>query len=137
MSIPLAAVVLLNAAVQFLKEEHKKIDAAKAALFESGDDIQMALSDIESSILEKNIYGVDINEESVEIAKLSLWLHTARPGRKLSNLNGNVKCGNSLIDDANVAPEKAFDWKREFPEVFAKGGFDVVIGNPPYVSALI
>ncbi len=122
-----------NAAVQFLKEEHKKIDAAKAALFENGDDIQMAFSDIESSILEKNIYGVDINEESVEIAKLSLWLHTARPGRKLSNLNGNLKCGNSLIDDANVAPAKAFDWKREFPEVFAKGGFDVVIGNPPYL----
>lgn len=126
----------LNAAVQFLKEEHGKIDAAKAALFENGNDIQMTLSDMESSILEKNIYGVDINEESVEIAKLSLWLHTARPGCKLSNLNGNVKCGNSLIDDAKVSPEKAFDWKREFPEVFAKGGFDVVIGNPPYVSAL-
>lgn len=123
----------LNAAVQFLKEEHGKIDAAKAALFENGNDIQMTLSDMESSILEKNIYGVDINEESVEIAKLSLWLHTARPGCKLSNLNGNVKCGNSLIDDAKVSPEKAFDWKREFPEVFAKGGFDVVIGNPPYL----
>lgn len=126
----------LNAVVQFLKEEHGKIDAAKAALFENGDDVQMALSDVECSILEKNIYGIDINDESVEIAKLSLWLHTARPGRKLSNLNGNVKCGNSLIDDAKVSPEKAFDWKREFPEVFANGGFDVVIGNPPYVSAL-
>lgn len=123
----------LNAAVQFLKEEHGKIDAAKATLFENGSDVQMAFSDVESSILEKNIYGVDINDESVEIAKLSLWLHTARPGRKLSNLNDNVKCGNSLIDDANVSPEKAFDWKKEFPEVFAKGGFDVVIGNPPYL----
>jgi len=83
--------------------------------------------------LERNIYGVDINEESVEIARLSLWLRTATKGRKLNDLSGNIKCGNSLIDDPSVAGAKAFDWKTEFPQVFAKGGFDVVIGNPPYV----
>jgi hypothetical protein len=92
----------------------------------------LILSDIENSILERNIYGVDLNDESVEIAKLSLWLRTAQKGRKLNSLNNNIKCGNSLIDDPAVAGDKAFSWEKEFPEVFAKGGFDVVIGNPPY-----
>ncbi|MBN2890881.1 MAG: Eco57I restriction-modification methylase domain-containing protein, partial [Bacteroidales bacterium] len=89
---------------------------------------------VENSILENNLYGVDINEESVEIAKLSLWLRTAQKGRKLTTLNNNIKCGNSLIDDPEFAGEKAFNWQTEFPEIFAKGGFDVVIGNPPYVK---
>jgi hypothetical protein len=93
------------------------------------------VSEIEMSILENNIFGVDINEESVEIAKLSLWLRTARPNRKLNNLSNNIKCGNSLIDDPEIAGDKAFNWENEFPQVFAGGGFDVVIGNPPYVRA--
>jgi hypothetical protein len=91
---------------------------------------------IENAILENNLYGVDINEESVEIARLSLWLRTAKPQRKLNSLNNNIKCGNSLISDVEVAGEKAFDWQKEFPQVFEKGGFDVVIGNPPYVNAI-
>lgn len=129
----------LNAVLEFLIQEHREIDNRKARLFEERGKIQMALSDIDLEILENNIYGVDINEESVEIAKLSLWLHTARPGRKLSDLSENIKCGNSLIDDPAVAHEKAFDWKKEFPEVFGpddpRRGFDVIIGNPPYVDA--
>ena len=64
---------------------------------------------------------------------MSLWLRTAQRGRKLTSLNNNIKCGNSLIDDPEVAGDKAFSWEKEFPEVFEKGGFDVVIGNPPYV----
>ncbi|MDA3781020.1 MAG: N-6 DNA methylase, partial [Bacteroidales bacterium] len=60
---------------------------------------------------------------------------TAHKDRKLSNLNGNIKCGNSLIDDPEVAGGKAFDWGKEFPEIMGNGGFDVVIGNPPYVFA--
>ena len=71
----------------------------------------------------------------MEIAKLSLWLRTAEPNRKLNSLNDNIKCGNSLIDDPEVAGEKAFNWQQEFPQVFAKGGFDVLIVNPPYVFA--
>jgi REP element-mobilizing transposase RayT len=78
----------------------------------------LILSDVENSILENNIYGVDLNDESVEIAKLSLWLRTAQKGRKLNSLNNNIKCGNSLIDDPEVAGEKAFSWEIEFPEVF-------------------
>jgi type I restriction-modification system DNA methylase subunit len=121
----------LNQALDFLIAEHRYIDELHAKLF--GD--AMVLSDIEKSILENNLFGVDINEESVEIAKLSLWLRTAQPNRKLNDLNDNIKCGNSLIDDENVAGHKAFNWTNEFKSVFAKGGFDVIIGNPPYVFA--
>ncbi len=120
----------LNQALDFLIKEHRYIDELHAKLF--GD--ALILSDIENSILENNLFGVDINEESVEIAKLSLWLRTAQPNRKLNDLSNNIKCGNSLIDDPAVAGDKAFNWQKEFPQVFAKGGFDVVIGNPPYVD---
>ena len=118
----------LNEALNFLIAEHSYIDELHAKLY--GDS--MIFPDIENSILENNLFGVDINEESVEIAKLSLWLRTAQPRRKLNNLNDNIQCGNSLIDDIEVAGDKAFNWQTAFPQVFAKGGFDVVIGNPPY-----
>jgi len=119
----------LNQALEYLIAEHAYIDELQAQLL--GRSI--VFQDVSNHILEKNIYGVDINEESVDIAKLSLWLRTAQKGRKLTFLNNNLKCGNSLIDDPKVAGEKAFNWQKEFPEIFSKGGFDVVIGNPPYV----
>lgn len=119
----------LNQALDFLIAEHRYVDELESKLL--GQSI--VFKDIGDHILERNIYGVDINEESVEIARLSLWLRTATKGRKLNDLSGNIKCGNSLIDDPAVAGAKAFDWKREFPQVFAKGGFDVVVGNPPYL----
>jgi type I restriction-modification system DNA methylase subunit len=110
-------------------EEHRYIDELESQLLGAG----FTFPGVENHILENNIFGVDINEESIEIAKLSLWLRTAQRGRKLTSLNNNIKCGNSLIDDPEVAGEKAFSWQQEFPTVFEKGGFDVVIGNPPYV----
>ncbi|MCK5857115.1 MAG: Eco57I restriction-modification methylase domain-containing protein [Bacteroidales bacterium] len=106
----------LNQALDFLIKEHAYIDELTAKY----NNEPMLLSDIENSILEHNIYGVDINEESVDIAKLSLWLRTAQKGRKLTSLNTNIKCGNSLIDDPSVAGDKAFNWQKEFPEIFAK-----------------
>lgn len=121
----------LNAALDFLINEHALIDELTAKLHGAS----LVFPDIENAILENNLYGVDINEESVEIAKLSLWLRTAKPHRKLNVLSNNIKCGNSLISDPEVAGDKAFDWEKEFPQVFEKGGFDVVIGNPPYVFA--
>ncbi|MDC1449115.1 BREX-1 system adenine-specific DNA-methyltransferase PglX, partial [Flavobacteriaceae bacterium] len=120
----------LNQVLEFLIKEHQNIDELQAKLF--GDAI--ILSEVENSILENNLFGVDINEESVEIAKLSLWLRTAQKGRKLTSLNKNIKCGNSIIDDEKITGDKAFNWHKEFPEVFSKGGFDVIIGNPPYVD---
>lgn len=119
----------LNEALNFLIDEHKYIDELEAKL--TGSSI--AFTYHSESILENNLFGVDLNEESVEIAKLSLWLRTAEPNRKLNDLSNNIKCGNSLIDDAEIAGDKAFNWDKEFPQIFAKGGFDVVIGNPPYV----
>lgn len=86
-------------------------------------------------ILRNNIYGVDLNEESVEITKLSLWLKSAQKGKKLTSLDDNIKCGNSLIDDSEVAGNKAFNWHTEFAEIFKNGGFDIVVGNPPYVDS--
>ncbi|MDP2453821.1 MULTISPECIES: TaqI-like C-terminal specificity domain-containing protein, partial [unclassified Kaistella] len=118
----------LNEALNFLIKEHQYIDELEAKL----RNVPIIFSYHSESILEHNLFGVDLNEESVEIAKLSLWLRTAEPNRKLNSLNDNIKCGNSLIDDPEVAGEKAFKWEEEFPQVFAKGGFDVVIGNPPY-----
>lgn len=120
----------LNEALNFLIEEHKYIDELEAKL--TGSSI--AFTYHSESILENNLFGVDLNEESVEIAKLSLWLRTAEPNRKLNDLSNNIKCGNSLIDDPEIAGNKAFNWEKEFPQIFAKGGFDVVIGNPPYVD---
>lgn len=120
----------LNQALDFLITEHRYIDELQAKLF--GD--ALVLSDVEGSILENNLFGVDINEESVEIAKLSLWLRTAQPNRKLNDLNSNIKCGNSLVDDIVITGVTAFNWKQQFPNIFSKGGFDVIIGNPPYVS---
>lgn len=121
----------LNEALNFLIKEHQYIDELEAKL----RNVPIRFSYHSESILENNLFGVDLNEESVEIAKLSLWLRTAEPNRKLNSLNNNIKCGNSLIDDPEVAGDKAFNWQKEFPQVFAKGGFDVVIGNPPYVQS--
>lgn len=119
----------LNQALEFLMAEHRYVDELESQLL----GYAMVFPDVENHILERNIYGVDINEESVEIARLSLWLRTAKKGRKLTSLSSNIKVGNSLIDDPEVAGVLAFNWQEQFPTVFEKGGFDVVIGNPPYV----
>ena len=121
----------LNAALQFLMGEHKQIDELEKKVL----GYSLEFQDVENYILENNLYGVDINEESVGIAQLALWLRTAKPHRKLNSLNGNIKCGNSLISDPTIAGPKAFNWQEQFPKVFENGGFDVVIGNPPYVRA--
>lgn len=96
-------------------------------------------------ILRRNLYGVDINPASVEITKLALWLHTARSNKPLSSLDDHIRDGNSLIGPeffTGLAPYtaeqqeriNAFDWQSAFPDVFARGGFDCVVGNPPYVK---
>jgi len=110
-------------------------------------------------ILTNNIFGVDIDANAVEVTKLSLLLKVLENEssetinsqlkmwheRALPNLSNNIKCGNSLIgpdfyenqqsamfDEEEALRINAFDWEQEFPEIFKKGGFDAVIGNPPY-----
>jgi len=85
------------------------------------------------SALLRHLYGVDLNEESVEITKLSLWLKTARATEPLRNLDANIRVGNSLVDAPAVAGGQAFKWDEEFGDIMAAGGFDVIIGNPPWV----
>lgn len=112
----------------YLLAENKRVgDILGNTLFSSDEYVR--------DILRNNIYGVDLNEESVEITKLSLWLKTAQKGKKLTALDDNIKCGNSLIDDPDVAGDKAFNWQGQFADVFKNGGFDVVVGNPPYVDS--
>lgn len=111
----------------FLMLEHRRVGAVLGDLFSTEEYTRQ--------ILQKNVYGVDLNEESVEITKLSLWLKTATINEKLTSLDNTIKCGNSIIDDSQVAGEGAFNWQQKFPEVFSEGGFDIVVGNPPYVKA--
>jgi type I restriction-modification system DNA methylase subunit len=100
-----------------------------------------------STILRANIYGVDINPASVEIAKLALWLHSARASAPLSSLEHTIRIGNSLVGEDFWAGRqrtaeseeriRTFDWRAAFPEVWPagrEGGFDIVLGNPPYVK---
>ena len=86
-------------------------------------------------ILQNNIFGVDLDKQAVEIAQLNLLLKLAEKGHRLPLLEQNIKCGNSLIDDEKVAGDKAFKWNDEFGEIMKEGGFNVVIGNPPYIDS--
>ncbi len=93
---------------------------------------QPTLFDLDRQILQNNLYGVDLNAEAVQICQLSLWIKTAARGKILTSLDETVCEGNSVVNDRDVHP-KAFNWEDEFPEVFEQGGFDVVVGNPPYI----
>lgn len=110
-------------------------------------------------ILLNNIFGVDIDVQAVEVTRLNLLLKALEGetqasisqqlsffhDRVLPNLGNNIKCGNSLIgsdfydNQLDLFPNQmkkinAFDWKQGFPEIFRQGGFDAVIGNPPYIQ---
>ncbi len=86
--------------------------------------------EIKKTIVSRNLYGVDLNPESVEITKLALWLKTASKTETLASLDDHIRQGNSLVSDPAVT-EHAFDWNTEFAGL----RFDVVVGNPPYVRA--
>lgn len=118
----------------FLIEAFDQLHAAYQA---SNDRLQelrghCTLFDLDKRILENNLYGIDLNVEAIEICRLSLWIKTAERGKVLTSLNHTIRVGNSVVSDPAVHP-KAFDWRREFAEVFSGGGFDVVVGNPPYI----
>ncbi|MDR1085792.1 MAG: Eco57I restriction-modification methylase domain-containing protein [Deltaproteobacteria bacterium] len=146
-------------ALQFLIQERRAIAEEKERI-SGGERFLFDMETVTRSILSNNLYGVDINPESVELTQLALWLHTALPGKPLSNLSDHICCGNSLvgpefeifynskhqdtlfdsIDEQMREDINVFDWTGAFPEVFGdnvsidKRGFDCVIGNPPYVK---
>lgn len=97
-----------------------------------------------TEILLSNIYGVDLDVQAVELAKLNLLIDALDKREKLPNLTKNIRVGNSLISGTekelekyfgkNWREKKPFNWEEKFSEVFKQGGFDVIIGNPPWVS---
>lgn len=133
-------------------EKHRK------ELFQTSSGEWRLTTQEKKRILLNNIYGVDIDSQAVEVTKLSLLLKVLEGEsdetlkrqlsfvheRALPDLGQNIKCGNSLIgpdyfasqlmpDDEEMRRVNPFDWKAEFPEILKAGGFDAVIGNPPYV----
>lgn len=111
-------------------------------------------------LLNNCIFGVDINPEAVEVAKLSLSLKLIDQydqrdfeavgilgSQLLQGIGANIRCGNSLVESdiitrtpqiidnvEELRATNAFDWVDAFPDVFCNGGFDYVVGNPPYVE---
>ncbi len=134
----------------------------KEAVYQTADDKPWRLTIGEKKrILTTHIFGVDIDRQAVEVTKLSLLLqvlegetdqsvmHQKRlfHDRALPNLSDNIKCGNSLIgsdyftgklisDPEEMHHINPFDWKREFPNAIKDGGFDCIIGNPPWGALL-
>lgn len=94
-------------------------------------------------ILKENIFGVDLDSQAIEIAQLNLLLKILSKKARLPELEHNLSSGNSLVSgDAETLAkclgekwreQKPFNFKGEFKEVFEEGGFDVIIGNPPYI----
>jgi Eco57I restriction-modification methylase len=132
------------------------VEKHKQRLYQTPSGWKLTISE-KKQILLNNIYGVDIDQQAVEVTKLSLLLkvlegeseQTAKPRLikepALPDLDKNIKCGNSLIgsefyenEQMRLLDEEAkdrinvFDWEKGFPEVMSSGGFDAVIGNPPY-----
>ena len=95
-------------------------------------------------VLLSNIFGVDLDKQAVEIARLNLLLRTLTERAELEMLENNIQRGNSLISGTeeelknyfgkNWKDKEPFNWEDKFPSIMSNGGFDVVIGNPPWVS---
>lgn len=143
----------------YVNDDAEKWEKAKA-IWKVDSGYRLTTSK-KKEILLNNIHGVDIDAQAVEVTKLSLLLKVLENAsgqlglgmeRVLPDLGNNIKCGNSLIgfdyfegqlspDEEERARVNPFDWKNEFPQVFnsspnlgeAGRGFDVVIGNPPYI----
>ena len=82
---------------------------------------------VKRQIILENLFGVDLDMQAVEIARLNLLINSLDSKEILPKLDNNIKNGNSLT----------YDWKGEFKEVFKQGGFDVIIGNPPYIKEFV
>ncbi len=134
---------------------------SKGAVVKRDDGLSLSLEE-KARILTDNIYGVDIDPQAIEVTQLSLYLklleeETTASARQytlafhrplLPSLANNIKCGNSIVGDdfyADRQPDMldldttrkihTLNWQTEFPEVFKCGGFDAVLGNPPYMDS--
>jgi len=115
------------------KKGKKESGVAKQTTFDKEHETDIA----RRKLIQNNIYGVDLNPESVEITKLSLFLKIATKNKRLIGLSQRIRVGNSIVNDTAFDIEKSFDWKTEFAEILDDNipgkGFDIIIGNPPYV----
>jgi len=80
-----------------------------------------------------NLYGVDLNTSATKITRINLWLRNGQGKNSLAVLENNIKIGNSIVEDKAI-DKKAFNWRKEFSAILDNGGFDFIIGNPPYVT---
>lgn len=140
----------------FLKNKTKKYMGSRYEIIDESGNLALW---VRKQILINNIFGVDIDSNAVEVAKLSLLLKSFEDSfnvneygqgsllneKILPSLDNNIKCGNSLIgndfyeshldlDDATLYKINCFDWNSKFRDIMKTGGFDVVIGNPPYFN---
>jgi len=126
-----------------IKEWYEDYNSKLNAKGQSLIDHLKKITDIERKILADNLFGIDIDPEAAEIAAVNLMLKAIKRGQKLPQILGqNIRVGNSLVngneeDFSCLPPEareglKPFLWEQEFQDVLSCGGFDVVIGNPPY-----
>jgi len=141
---------------EYLKDPDRWLRGKRPPLERASGGITRLSIEERKRILMAHIYGVDIDPQAVEVTKLSLLLKVLEgegvaaqmsflPERVLPDLGRNIRCGNSLIgpefydgkldlpDEETLGRVNAFDWKTEFPEAMAAGGFDTIIGNPPYI----
>jgi predicted type IV restriction endonuclease len=144
----------------YLTQYLNNVQKYRKKIYQADNGEYRLTSDEKKKILLNNIYGVDIDPQAVETTKLSLLLKVLEgesdetitrqlnllQERALPDLDNNIKCGNSLIspeycqsvqisllDEEEFYRINVFDWKESFPQVIKSGGFDIIVGNPPYI----
>ncbi|WP_461207809.1 Eco57I restriction-modification methylase domain-containing protein [Clostridium sp. DL1XJH146] len=129
----------LNQAFSFLYNESKKVNTEIYNLYDGQEKYFNIDTDIykelDKNILQNNIFGIDINKESIDITRLSLWLLTANKEKCLATLDDNIICRDSIVYDDSNEDDKNLICNNKFKDVISKGGFDIVIGNPPYIDS--
>jgi adenine-specific DNA-methyltransferase len=146
---------LLRRHAAYYNARGNKKKARNAGCIEAADGTFHLSLRQKREILVNNVFGVDIDPQAVEVAQLSLYLklleeETTASRRHyqlefgealLPNLSNNIRCGNSLVDwdfesdlftGADEKHYRPFDFQAAFPEAFSRGGFDCIVGNPPY-----
>ncbi|RJS79230.1 hypothetical protein CW713_08665 [Methanophagales archaeon] len=135
-------------AFDYLKEYYDKYNKKARENARKNKSIREwnSIPKVERKILTENLFGVDLDEQAAEIASVNLMLKGLKKGEKLPLILGeNIKVGNSLISGSedelkdyfgnSWKDKKPFNWDEEFKEVFEQGGFDIVIGNPPWIES--
>lgn len=123
--------VFLHQVMCYLSAMERKIDEE----IEKLSPLNSHLKKFTPHSLISSIFGVDIDPQVIPLARYELLKQIHPHTRRYHLLDHNIKSGNSLIDDPQIAPQSAFDWEKEYPEILNNGGFDIIIGNPPWVFA--